>query len=289
MGAGTAWAVLAIVALGVPHGALDVEIGRTLLRPRFPRAWFPLFAGPYLLLVALVLLAWRVAPETSLAVFLLLSVWHFGLEDAPAGGLEALARGGLPVAVPALAQPDATARLLSAIAGVPLDGLPSWLAGGSVLWLVPAALWALSELRNRRGRGLLLAAGLCTAFVLLPPLAAFTLYFVGVHAPAHTAALVRHPTRAPRATTSAAAWRLAAPATALTVLIGGALWPVTPGPWPDRLLCVTFQLLGALTVPHMLLDAWLERRDHASAARATPRRASTVRASASPVMASGVP
>ena len=292
-GAGVAAALLAVVVLGVPHGALDVEIGRTLLRPRFRRTWFPVFAAPYLFLVALVLLAWRAAPEAALTGFLLLSVWHFGREDVgpedvKLGGLSALARGGLPIAVPVLAWPDGTARLLSAIAGAPLGGMPGWLTAASVAWLLPAALWAAGEVRRGRARGLLLPGGLCAAFVLLPPLTAFTLYFVGVHAPAHTAALVRHPTRAPRADSIGAAWRLAVPATALTVLIGAGLWWFTPGPWPVRLLCATFQLLAALTVPHMMLEAWLDRRDQASSvARATARRASSVRASAIPVMAAG--
>ena len=37
-----------------------------------------------------------------------------------------------------------------------------------------------------------------TAFAVLPLLTAFSFYFVAVHAPFHVAALIRHPSRAPR-------------------------------------------------------------------------------------------
>ena len=264
-----AWilAVGAIVVLGVPHGALDVEIGRTLLRHRLGRAWFPAFALPYLGLVALVLAAWRVAPEATLAAFLAASVWHFGTEDTGGGGLPALARGGLPVAVPVLLHPEATAGVLAAASGLALDAPPPWLVVASLLWLGPAALWAVRALADGRGRSLVLPALLCAGFTVLPPLTAFALYFVAVHAPAHTAALIRHPTRAPRVRDAAAAWRLAVPTTALTVLIGAAVWACTPGEPPVRLLCATLQLLAALTLPHMLLDAWLDRREAADRAR----------------------
>ncbi len=52
-------ALAAIIVLGIPHGALDVEIGRTLLRKRLGRWWFFAFAVPYLLPAGAVLLAWR--------------------------------------------------------------------------------------------------------------------------------------------------------------------------------------------------------------------------------------
>ena len=50
---GPAWllALLAVILLGVPHG----EIARPYLRPRFGRAWFLVFAAPYLALAALTL------------------------------------------------------------------------------------------------------------------------------------------------------------------------------------------------------------------------------------------
>lgn len=253
-------ALAVIIVLGVPHGALDVEIGRDLLRDRVGGWWFPIFAGPYLLLVGGVLLAWRWAPEATLAVFLAASVWHFGTEDTGGSGWPALFRGGLPIAVSVLLHPEATASVFSAESGVMFEHPPSWLTIASTLWLIPASLVVLRS----RPRELVLPGVLCAIFAVLPPLTAFALYFVAVHAPAHMEALIRHPCRAPRIRDEGSAWRLAAPTTILTVMIGAALWPTYTGQAPVRLLCVTLQLLAAFTLPHMILNAWLERRDRSA-------------------------
>ena len=255
-------ALTTIVVLGVPHGALDGEAARTALRPRFGRAWFPVFSIPYLGLSALVLLAWRWAPGFTLAAFLAASVWHFGTEDAEDGdGLEVTVRGGLPIAVPTLAHPEATAALFQTVAVAPLPQLPDWLWAAAMAWLALAIAWAGHAALRRRGRLLAVPGLLAAMFVALPPLTAFAIYFVGVHAPAHTAALIRNPVRAPRVRDDRSAALLALPITALTLLIGMALWPLYSGVVPDRLLALTIQGLAALTLPHMLLDAGLARRE----------------------------
>jgi beta-carotene 15,15'-dioxygenase len=260
-----ACAVGLIVVLGVPHGALDVEIGRTLLRDRVGPAWFPLFAAPYLALVAAVLLAWQVMPLATLAGFLALSVWHFGTEETGGGGLPALVRGGLPIALPVLFHGAGTAQVLDAVTGTSSGTVPVWLVWASLAWIPLAALWAVGAARRGDGGALALVLVLALGFAVLPPLTAFALYFVVVHAPAHTAALIAHPTRAPRVRDAGSAWRLALPITVLTILIGAALWPVSPGAPAARLVCVTLRLLAALTLPHMLLDAWLDRREQRAA------------------------
>lgn len=254
-------AAAVIIVLGVPHGALDVEIGRTLLRERIGRAWFPLFAAPYLALVAVVLVAWRLAPEPTLAAFLALSVWHFGSEETEGGGLPAFALGGLPVALSVLLKPTATAQVLSAISAIPLAEPPAWLVWGSLAWVPLAILWACHTLIGGPRRALLLPLLQGIGFATLPPLTAFTLYFVSIHAPMHTAALIQHPTRAPRIHDHSSAWRRSMPTTLLTVLIGAALWPLGAGEPAVRLVSVTLQLLAALTLPHVLLDLWLTRRE----------------------------
>lgn len=122
------FALVAMIVLGVPHGALDGEIARPLLRPRFGRAWFPVFALPYLALFLVVMLAWRMAPVATLAGFLVASVWHFGSEHTASGDpLGVLLRGAMPIALPVLIHPAATAGVFAAMAGVAMPLMPSWL------------------------------------------------------------------------------------------------------------------------------------------------------------------
>ena len=249
-------ALAAIIVLGVPHGALDGTVAAPLLRPRFGRLWFGVFALPYLGLSALVLVAWQVAPLPTLAGFLALSVLHFGEEDAgPGRPIEALVRGGLPIALPALLRPEETAELFALVARVPMPELPTWWSVAAWLWLAGAVLW----LASHRPRRAVLAecAGLAAAFWLLPPLTAFALYFVGLHGPRHMRALVRDSVRAPSIDTMGRAVRAALPIFALTLGLGAGLWPLyapgSPGP-TATLLALTLQMLSALTVPHVLLD-----------------------------------
>ena len=257
------WDLIAIIVLGVPHGALDGEAARSVLRPRFGWAWFAVFSLPYLALVVLVLLSWRLAPVPTLAAFFAASVWHFGSEDAPEAPLQAVVRGGLPIALAVLAHPAATTAVFATIAATPLPQPPEWLWDASLLWLALAITWAGRAALRRQWRSLAVPALLASVFVALPPLTAFAIYFVCVHAPAHTAAVIHNRTRAPRVVDGRSAVLRSLPLTALTLLIGAALWPLYTGALPQRLLCLTLQGLAALTLPHMLLDMWLTRRERA--------------------------
>jgi Brp/Blh family beta-carotene 15,15'-monooxygenase len=259
----TSWicALGAIILLGVPHGALDVEIARTLLRHRFKRAWFLVFAVPYLLLSGAVLLSWRLEPVGTLAAFLLASVWHFGAEDAKAAAvLEVVVRGGLPIAAPILLHPAATTLLLATIAAVPPAQEGHWLWIASLGWASLAVhLFSSDAILRRRRVSSSMVVLMFGLFVVAPPLTAFAIYFVCIHAPAHVRGLILDDWRAPRVKSVSTAAFLALPTTALTLMIGAALWPLYHGLIPGRLLSLTIQGLGALTLPHMLFDAWLGR------------------------------
>ncbi|AWN50213.1 hypothetical protein DK419_23825 [Methylobacterium terrae] len=258
--AGWAAVLVLVIGLGVPHGALDGEVAKPFLRPRFGRAWFPVFAAPYLALTAAVLTAWRLAPEATLAGFLGLSVLHFGHEDAgPGQPVEALVRGGLPIALPALVRPDETARIFAVVTDTAMPVLPVWWTASALIWLGLAVAWLC---RRRPAPGLLgELAALSLAFLVLPPLSAFGLYFVCLHAPRHMRALAADPARAPAVDGMARAVVLSLPVFGLTLLIGLLLWPTYPQAGAaGRLLALTLQLLAALTLPHLLLDRWVEGR-----------------------------
>ena len=258
-------ALAAILLLGVPHGALDGELARSALRPRFGSGWFAVFSAPYLLLSALVLLCWHVAPLVTLAAFLAASVWHFGTEETGSSEpLAVIAAGGLPIALAVLIHPQATAAVFAAVARTPMPRPPAWLWASAALWLLPAA-WRTIRLSQSGRADLLIVPALLTGlFVLLPPLTAFAIYFVCVHAPAHTLSLIHDRRLAPRVRDRGRAVVLAAPVTVLTLLLGAALWPLYPGPADTRLLCLTIQGLAALTLPHMLFESWLRHRPRAA-------------------------
>lgn len=252
------WAVALafIIVLGVPHGALDGAVAAPLLRPRYGRIWFGVFALPHLGASALVLLAWQVAPLVTLAGFLALSVLHFGEEDAgPGRPVEALVRGGLPIALPALLQPEETARIFAIVTRVPIRELPAWWVIVAWIWAVSAVMWL--TMQKSRHALLIELALLSAAFWLLPPLTAFALYFVGLHAPRHMLALVHDTRRAPKVDTLGKAVLTSLPVFALTLLLGVLLWPLyaagSPS-IPSTLLTLTLQMLSALTVPHVILD-----------------------------------
>ncbi len=251
-------ALVVIILLGVPHGALDGELARTWLRPRLGVAWFGVFAAPYLALSALVLLGWAIAPLTVLALFLAVSVWHFGTEDT--GSVEplvVLGAGGLPVALAVLAHPAATAAIFGTVTQVRMMNLPAWLTVASVLWVVPASFWFVRLAREGDRARIAAAVMLAASAILLPPLTSFAIYFVCVHAPAHVRSLIADRRLAPRITDATSAARLSLPVTALTLVLGAALWPLFPGEAVPRLLGLTLQGLAALTLPHMLFERWL--------------------------------
>ncbi len=262
---GPRWIVVlaAVILLGVPHGALDTEIVRPRMRQRFgPYRWFLVFGVPYLSLSAAVLIAWRMAPLATLTAFFAVTVWHFGSEDAgPDRGnfLDVVVRGALPIAAPVLLRPKGFARVFAVVTGTAMPEPPAWLSGAAWVWAVLAAIWLAHTVRNRRLRTAGEAGALVAAFALLPPLNAFALYFVCLHAPRHMTALARNPRLAPRVASFRDVVLYSLPVAALTFALGAGLWPLYAGPTPERLLALTIQGLAALTLPHVLLDFLVAR------------------------------
>ena len=198
--------LIALVVVGLPHGAADLAVSRRLCG--WP-ATLRLFAV-YAALMAAVMLAFAVAPRPQVVLFAALSIWHFGLSHAhgqsppvPAGwpwlALAAVARGASVLGVPLAVWPAETSAIVSdlvglvsgAAAGMPLAFAPETVRATGVC-LTAAGLTALAgeEFASRRlpgatGRSAetlidLLVIGLLG--VAADPLFAIGLYFLCWHA-----------------------------------------------------------------------------------------------------------
>ncbi len=254
-----------IVLVGFPHGAFDHLVARPLLRPRLGRGWWVPFGLGYLGLAGLVWLAWMAAPALTLAGFLAASVLHFGLGDVEDGlaprqvpvALSVLTYGALPVLLPAALHPADAAPVLAALAETPIAATQDAL--GAAAWLLPIwcaafALVVLAALREGRGvvERLVMAAG----FVLLPPLLAFGVYFGAGHAVRHVLRLGAWHGGPPRA---AARWLASTmlPAAAVCA-VGLAGLALLGRDTASDVLAPMFRVIAALTLPHMVVTAWLD-------------------------------
>lgn len=254
--------LLAAVAVGLPHGGLDHLVGRAVFFGRHRRRWWLPFLTGYLGLGVATLVLWHLMPAAMLGIFLLLSILHFGAEDAQSSGdtgaVAVVAHGCVPVVVPALLHPEAVGRLFRLLAG---DGGAHvlWFASGplALVWLSAIAGWSARSVFRCGGRidpvGL---AGTVLLFVIATPLAAFAIYFAVLHTPRAFRSLHTEAGLDDRS----GVLRRSLPLAALGMAVGVALFVFQPAHELDSDMVRTlFLLLSALTVPHMWLR-WLAGR-----------------------------
>lgn len=261
-GWGLALLLIMVVVTGVPHGAMDLYLGLHTLKLRQSSRMLGFLLGYGGLALALIL-AWWWWSGAMLGLFLALSVVHFGDSDSlggegPLGWPEHLARGLCPVVLPLGLHPEASAALLAVLAPPAVASALVSLAGS--LWIptllvclvaVLARLW--SDERAALWLSLELGA-LSILFGVLPPLAAFALYFGLLHS-------TRHLLKVNGISRSGRPLRQTLLITGVTLLAGCfgylLLREQDPG---AALLRVVFIGLAALTVPHMLLIHLARRR-----------------------------
>ena len=260
----TAFLALAVI-VGLPHGAFDHKVARHAFLTRHGARWWQPFLVGYLALVSTMLWAWWAIPTVAFSLFLLLSVLHFGDQDAATGApgrkMRIVAHGGTPIVVSAACHPDTVERLFAALVpahaheimlllGGPFLLLWVAVAGGSVI-----AYAVRGQADDRAGVLDLILVSLL--FALAPPLIAFSLYFAAIHAPRAFAAAMPADGFHMREMVLPLVLTMLGLALGAAIFAAGAELPVA-----GNVVRTAFLLLSALTVPHM----WLEWRARAAPA-----------------------
>jgi beta-carotene 15,15'-dioxygenase len=270
-----AWLPLvAGLLVGLPHGAVDHLVPASLpgRRPARPAAR----ALGYAALAAVAWLLFRAAPGPALVVFVLVSAWHFGtgetvFADLRAGrpvhrrGTAAAVLGSLVLLVPLARGAEQAAPVLADVVPGTDGAVPAALPTAVLVVVLPAA--GALAVERLLGGAWLEAAEVAVLLVLVgvaPPLAAFGVWFGCWHAVRHVARVVAGD---PANADDLAAGRLAPPlrrfaaAAALPTLavlaVLALLWSATDG-WRGS-LAAGLPLLAALTLPHALVVASLDR------------------------------
>ena len=260
--------LVAVVFIGLPHGAFDGAVAMALGWAKRP--WMMLaFVIGYLALAALVIIFWLAFPSLALVAFLGISLIHFGLGDAIRGVgiaplVQAIAHGGMVIMGISLFHKGDVDIILSYLTGGNTAVIWMFIEQASyviglafIIYLVMAI--ARPALRPR------LFEIFCLGFIfyMLPPLAGFAFYFCMVHTPRHLFRIWRQLSQQNFGRKSMLS--MAAVFTVASWLAGGiALWMIPQSMSADaHLVRVIFIGLAALTVPHMLLVDGLFRRHQA--------------------------
>ena len=250
-------ALLFVVLIGLPHGAFDGAIANYLGAGRSFAAAAKFITG-YCAAAGLVITIWIMFPAVTLALFLIISMIHFGRGDASAKSrpvfiMQVLLHGGLPIFGIIYFQQSSVIPVFDALTNgawypailiskimVPVMGLMAGVYG--LIAFLDASL------RARFGEFILLAV----VIAILPPLVSFALYFCIIHTGRH----MRHiwHVLASESPPKKGVYRQAASFTVVSWLFGGAAFLWLENGNPDAaLLQVIFIGLAALTVPHMIL------------------------------------
>lgn len=243
------FASLMIVALGVPHGALDPIFAVTHKKIKTKTEWV-IFLSGYLLLSAAVVGFWKIAPQFFLLVFLGLSIFHFsGDLTGNATLAERLFYGGSVIVLPALIHQAELLRIFSILSGsteslfiVKILELTVW------PWLICLLVVAIKCFQKDRQRALEMLS-VALLMVSTEPLLGFTVFFCAMHSARHILRTQHYAQVAPKHMAKIAAGPMVA-----VLIIGLVLWRVRPEiVFEESLLQIIFVGLAALTVPHMLL------------------------------------
>ncbi len=259
--------------LGLPHGAVDHLVPAARLR------WSPsrvaLFAAAYAALAAAAWLAFRAWPGPALLLFVAVSAWHFGTGETAFADLRAghpvrrrpaaaLVVGAVVLLVPLVRGTAETAAVVAALVPGSDGTLPAGVRTAVLAVVLPAAV-LLAGQRLRHGQRLEAAelAGLTALVLVVPPLAAFGVYFGCWHAVRHVARVVAED---PAAAGDLSAGRLGRPLrrfavraalpTAAVLVVLVLLWSAAGG-W-RAFVATDLPLLAALTLPHVLVVGWLD-------------------------------
>ena len=239
-----------IIILGVPHGALDTLFARELYGVNSVTAWIK-FSVIYLVMAALVVGLWYMAPLLFLIGFIGISIAHFsGDPDGETGWFIRLIYGGAIIFIPVLKHPQEIADVFSLLVGEKSSqALMPWMSGLALPWLLALAGVVLYLVIKKSPLSYeLLSLGLI-AYVV-SPLISFTIFFCGMHSARH---IIRTAAFAKYSQPVLLLGAMLLPMIGVLVMSVASWFLLKNQTLDGRVVQIVFVGLAALTVPHMAL------------------------------------
>ncbi len=268
---------VAVTLTGIPHGAIDHLVAARLYDLQFTWRDQATFYGAYLALMAAYGALWPIAPGVCLAVFLAMTMYHFGQADMAYWDLSPvparllyISRGLFLIGLPIVAFPGLVDPIFEAIGGVQvLDwSLATTYQTATLLGLVGQHVGALILAYGagavpawKGGREALNVVVLTALFGFVHPLIAFAVYFGLWHSLGHILELIRFFRNQGQKLSIVDFYQKAALFTVLSfVLLGGLYAGLQAFGDRDEMIALLFILIAVMTLPHMIIVERLYRQ-----------------------------
>lgn len=244
--------VIPIVALGVPHGSLDLVIAKEFFNLKGAQAWIG-FLSSYVFKAALIVVFWQFLPSWVLLLFLVQSVRHFSNDLNPhIPPIIRLLYGGAIIILPALFYQEDIKILYGYLIGASTAEyfvtLSYYLAFPWLLGLLSSAWY----IRKNAFFTCVEIVAVTALAIIVRPLVAFTIYFCLMHSTRHVIVSLYNLKK----TSILMIFTAMVIPTQVVIIVAYTFlnfFEWTEKNQDARLIYVTFVGLFALTAPHMSL------------------------------------
>ena len=249
-------AILLILLVGLPHGALDAAIGMSVGFYNSNKNKSIFFAS-YLSLSLMVVVLWYFYPQALLIFFLLSSIFHFGLGDSKWNDrisfyLSGYFKGGIIIFGLSYLNISEVDSIYKILVGHNSDKVWFFLEIGVWLWLFSIPFHIYYNWQEIDRNYVLILIFIITLIYFFPPLLAFSIYFSMIHSFNHLKRII--PALKKRLS-DRSILKLFLSFTFSSWLMGLIILflLIQTNSITDAVLKLTFIGLAALTFPHMIL------------------------------------
>ena len=262
-----------ILILGVSHGALDHWRGKNIFHPLLKKKWSVLFYPGYILLSLTVIFGWILFPVIALLLFLLVASYHFGEEDLRffikgkgyLFNLVCFFKGLLIITLSFHYNHGTTAiffeyLMVSSIQYEELTQLKSLLFSINLIFVIIGLVFLLRKQIDKLILILFEIIFITLAFIYLPLILAFSMYFCFLHSSKHIIGLALELDSKNIMNGLKLFTIRAAPLTILTAIFAFLSLYFLNENINQNIVQVIFIGLASLTLPHIILEV-LDRRN----------------------------
>ena len=260
--------LISVFVIGIPHGAIDHIMAAELFGLKQKVSDHLIFYSSYLLIMFFVALLWFFLPIAGMALFLIISIYHFGQADMedfmipnPGNWIWHIGRGLLIIGLIIFVNPEVTYPIMADAMQINEVTFANWLPDPVItsgLLVIGYFLLSLIGYFQSRFHNIgayvydsLILSGL---LIITGPLIGFAVYFALWHSAGHINEMKSYFSGKGKTLTTFGFYKKALPFTLISIL--GLILLVALNSFlnlQNQFLTLMFILISVLTLPHMFI------------------------------------